>query len=67
VTLDNAGKLPAGSSVDLLVLDKASPGGDLVVAAKGHVSADGAHVATDPGAGITEVTWLGVRPAAVTP
>ena len=31
------------------------------VVAKGHVSGDGATIATDPGESIPELTWLGVR------
>jgi len=67
VRVANRGALAAGSAVDFVVMGNeiVSPpitGGRPVVAAAGHVSADGATVATDPGAGISYVTWIGVRP-----
>jgi hypothetical protein len=36
--------------------------GQLSVQAQAHVSADGKTIQTDPGEGIVELTWLGVRP-----
>jgi hypothetical protein len=36
--------------------------GLLAVQAQAHVSADGKTIQTDPGEGIVELTWLGVRP-----
>lgn len=66
VTLKNSAGLPASTAVDLLVLgdDYSSipPNvGVLAVAASAHVSADGQTIQTDPGEGISELTWLGVR------
>jgi hypothetical protein len=66
VTLKNSAGLPASAAVDLLVLgdDYSSipPNvGVLAVAASAHVSADGQTIQTDPGEGISELTWLGVR------
>jgi hypothetical protein len=66
VLLRNAAALPAGAAVDLLVLsddyfsDPPSVG-ELLVAAAAHVSADGSTIQTDPGEGISEITWLAVR------
>jgi|GEM_PF-1245207 len=67
VRVANRPALPAGSAVDFVVMGNefVSPpltGGRPVVAAAGRVSADGATIATDPGAGISYVTWIGVRP-----
>ncbi len=67
VRVANRAGLPPGSAVDFVVMGNeiVSPpitGGRPVVAAAGRVSADGASIATDPGAGISYVTWLGVRP-----
>jgi hypothetical protein len=67
VTLRNAAALPASAGVDFLVLSDnyfSTPPdvGLLLVQATGHVSADGTTIATDPGQGITEITWLAVRP-----
>jgi hypothetical protein len=67
VRVANRAALPAGSAVDFVVMGNeiVSPpitGGRPVVAATGRVSADGATIATDPGAGISYVTWIGVRP-----
>jgi hypothetical protein len=66
VTLRNAAALPASAGVDFLVLsddyfDTPPTVGLLLVQATGHVSADGTTIATDPGQGITEITWLAVR------
>ena len=66
VSLKNSAQLPASAAVDFLVLgdDYASTPptvGLLAVAASGHVSADGQSIATDPGEGISELTWLAVR------
>jgi hypothetical protein len=67
VILRNAAGLPASSAVDLLVLGddyfSMPPNvGQLAVQAQAHVSADGKTIQTDPGEGIVELTWLGVRP-----
>jgi hypothetical protein len=66
VLLRNTAALPASAAVDLLVLSddyfSAPPSvGMLAVAATAHVSADGATIQTDPGQGISEITWLAVR------
>jgi hypothetical protein len=66
VSLKNSAGLPASSPVDFLVLGddySSTPPtvGILAVAASGHVSADGTTIQTDPGEGISELTWLAVR------
>jgi hypothetical protein len=66
VTLKNSAGLPASAAVDLMVLgddySSTPPNvGILAVAASAHVSADGQTIQTDPGEGISELTWLGVR------
>jgi hypothetical protein len=66
VTLINSAALPASAAVDLLVLGddyfSVPPNvGTLSVAAAAHVSADAKTIQTDPGEGISELTWLAVR------
>ena len=66
VSLKNSAALAAGIAVDLLVLGddyfSTPPNvGVLSVAAAAHVSADGQTIDTDPGEGISELTWLAVR------
>jgi hypothetical protein len=66
VILKNSAGLPASSAVDFMVLgdDYSSlpPNvGLLAVVASGHVSADGQSIQTDPGEGISDITWLAVR------
>ncbi len=66
VILKNSAGLPASDAVDFLVLGddyfSTPPNvGTLSVQATGHVSADGQTIQTDPGQGIQEITWLGVR------
>lgn len=66
VALKNSAGLPAMAAVDLLVLGddyfSTPPSvGLLSVAAAAHVSTDGSTIQTDPGEGISELTWLGVR------
>jgi hypothetical protein len=66
VVLRNAAALPASAAVELLVLgddySSTPPNvGVLSVSAQAHVSADGLTVQTDPGEGISEITWLGMR------
>jgi hypothetical protein len=66
VTLKNSAAIPASMAVDLMVLgddySSTPPNvGVLAVAASAHVSADGTTIQTDPGEGISELTWLGVR------
>jgi hypothetical protein len=68
VVLKNSAGLPASAAVEFLVLSddySADPPtvGLLQVQAKGHVSADAATIQTDPGEGISELTWLAVRKA----
>lgn len=67
VVLRNTAGLPASSAVDLMVLGDdyfSTPPdvGQLSVQAAAHVSTDGKTIQTDPGEGIVELTWLGVRP-----
>jgi hypothetical protein len=66
VTVRNTAGLPASAAVDVLVLGddyfSIPPNvGVFSVAASAHVSADGATIQTDPGQGISELTWLGLR------
>ncbi len=67
VTLKNAFELKAGTEVELLVLSDdyffTTPPtvGIYQVAATGRVSSDGKVIETDPGQGISLITWLGVR------
>ncbi len=66
VQLKNSAQIPAGTAVEFLVLGddyfSVPPNvGTLSVTATGHVSADGKTIQTDPGEGINELTWLGVR------
>jgi hypothetical protein len=66
VTLQNAAAIPASAAVDVLVLgddylSMPPTVGVLDVAAAAHVSADGKTIQTDPGEGISKLTWLGVR------
>lgn len=68
VKLAETGGLPAGSAVELLEMaplgfERDNPAGLMRVAARGHVSADGKLVETDPGEGLTALTWIAVRPA----
>ena len=67
IVLRNTAGLPPSSAVDLMVLgddyfSMPPDVGELAVQAAGHVSADGKTIQTDPGEGIVELTWLGVRP-----
>jgi hypothetical protein len=66
ISLKNSAGIPPSTAVDFLVLgddySSTPPSvGLLAVAASGHVSADGSTIDTDPGEGITELTWLAVR------
>jgi hypothetical protein len=66
VTITNETGLPAGTAVELLVLDTdlfsvPFTAGTAKVAATGKVSADGKTITTDPGQGLTSLTWIGVR------
>jgi hypothetical protein len=66
VTVRNGAGLPASTAVDVLVLGddyfSIPPNvGVFSVQASAHVSADGATIQTDPGEGISELTWLGLR------
>jgi hypothetical protein len=63
----NRAALPAGSAVDFVAMGNEIVGPPLtagrpIVVAAGRVSADGATIATDPGAGLRYLTWIGVRP-----
>jgi hypothetical protein len=66
VSVRNTAGIPASAAVDIFVLSDdyfSTPPtvGTLVLAAAAHVSADGANIQTDPGEGISEITWLAVR------
>jgi hypothetical protein len=66
VSVVNSAGLPASSAVDILTLsddyfDIPPTVGTLVLAATAHVSADGSTIQTDPGEGISEITWLAIR------
>ena len=66
VTLTNETGLPAGTAVELIVLDTnlfsiPFSAGTGKVAATGTVSADGKTITTDAGQGLTSLTWIGVR------
>ena len=66
ITLANETGLPAGTAVELVVLDTNLFGipftaGTGKVAATGTVSADGKTITTDAGQGLTSLTWIGVR------
>jgi hypothetical protein len=66
VLLKNRAAIPASAAVDVMVLGDdyfSSPPdvGLLEVVASAHVSADGLTIQTDPGEGITKITWLAVR------
>jgi hypothetical protein len=67
VVLRETGGLPPLTAVDLVVMQDGitaaeNTGGRPLVAATGHVSADGGQIETDPGQGIAVLTWLAVRP-----
>jgi hypothetical protein len=61
----NSAALPAGSAVEILQLrglvNDGLPAGHFMHAANAHVSADGTSITTDPGEGVTELTWLAVK------
>jgi hypothetical protein len=67
VRVANRAGLAAGSAVEFVVLGQdilrePPTAGATLVAATGRVSADGMSVTTDPGMGISFVTWIGIRP-----
>jgi hypothetical protein len=57
--------LPAGAAVEIQQLrglvNDGLPAGHWMHAASAHVSADGKSVTTDPGEGVTELTWLWLK------
>ena len=66
VTLANETGLPAGTAVELVVLQTdlfsvPNTAGKAKVAATGKVSADGKTITTDAGQGLSTLTWVGVR------
>jgi hypothetical protein len=65
LTFANRAGLPAGAAVEVRAMrglvNDAPPAGRLEHAANAHVSADGATVQTDPGEGVTELTWLALQ------
>jgi hypothetical protein len=58
----NHASLPANAAVEIQSLrglvNDGLPAGHFQHAANAHVSADGATITTDPGEGVTELTWL---------
>jgi hypothetical protein len=68
VRVANTRGLPAGSSVELVVMDddlyfEPNTGGLPRVVGQGHVSADGATITSDPDRGLDVLTWLAIRPS----
>jgi hypothetical protein len=65
LSIVNRTGLGAGAPVEILVqsglLNDKPPAGPMVHAANAHVSADGQSITTDPGEGIVELTWIGLR------
>ncbi len=66
LALAETGGLAAGSAVEILVMDGLdleadNSSGVPRVAARGHVTEDGARIETDPGEGLTLLTWIAVR------
>jgi hypothetical protein len=61
----NSAQIPAGTAVEIKSLrglvNGAPPAGGWQHAALAHVSADGRDIVTDPGEGVTELTWLWLR------
>ncbi len=69
VRVANRTGMAPNAAVDFVVMGQEGlvaplTAGRAIVAAAGHVSADGMSITTDPGEGISYVTWLGVRPHA---
>jgi hypothetical protein len=67
VALANDAKLAPGASVDLYAQTTGfsdGPWAGFVRVASGHVTPDGTLVRSDPGAGIPELSWIGVVPVA---
>lgn len=67
VRVANRAGLAAGSAVEFValgqdILSVPPTAGRPIVVATGHVSADGMSATTDPGTGISYVTWIGIRP-----
>ena len=68
VTFPNVTKLAPGSPVEIMIIGSA-PGangpypGTLDKVATGKVSEDGARIVSDPGQGLSSVSWVGYRPA----
>lgn len=70
VALNETGGLAAGTAVDLLVMEGFDFDGDTDnrsglprIAARAHVMQDGTRIETDPGEGVSVLTWLAVRAA----
>jgi hypothetical protein len=65
LALANRARLPAGAAVDVQSLgglvNGPPPAGRFKHAATAHVSADGATITTDPGEGISELTWIAIK------
>ncbi len=64
---ESAGLAP-GAAVEILVMDGfdfegENRSGQSRVEARGHVSDDGARIETDPGEGLSLLTWIAIRPA----
>lgn len=67
ITISDAAGMAPGTPVEFVAcgnefLKTPFTAGTLQVVATGKVSADGKSIQTDPGEGLTYVTWIGVRP-----
>lgn len=65
--VNEAGGMSAGAAVEILEmaplgLEGENAAGRMRIAARGHVSADGKGIETDPGEGLTVLTWVAIRP-----
>jgi hypothetical protein len=66
LSIANRTSLAPGTAVDFVAMGDEVfldpfTGGLPIVAAHGHVSTDGRTIATDPGQGVSYLTWIGIR------
>jgi hypothetical protein len=65
LSLANSSAIPANAAVEIQtmhgLINDTPPAGHLFHAANAHVSADGKTITTDPGEGVTELTWLTLK------